>query len=402
MNISSFAAKLYDNNDKVIGIFETLEKNFGIDGNTFFQTIADLRMKQAVEQSPALQETNIKTKMNSPQYAKCIQSPIADKPEPWFEVEKQLLTFFGNWAEAWCAFNIWNIHHKYHTKNKSSVNYNNFEDSQDEQLFIDFVVQRVEEHSNLYYSPHSPYPMLLPDIILLTNLYTLVWEQHWYEILYKMEISLMGTHFILAQQNNNLDFPVVVSTALINTYENSEDWLSFAPFFRADYWHSINQNKLTKEFERLEILPDMVKFSDIKSYEEFESSLWHSIEKKSKCCEVIRLTVAGNTRQRIFLLYLCQKRLMQQLHNFGFDVAFTIIEQPLMLHYYQSLTDNEYIPFSYCKLTPESAKSVTHKGIWVVDKLKHALSQCRYQHYKTATFDKLKQHRLHGNEPRHI
>ena len=139
MNISSFAAKLYDNNDKVIGIFETLEKNFGIDGNTFFQTIADLRMKQAVEQSPALRETNIKTKMNSPQYAKCIQSKFADKPEPWFEVEKQLLASFGNWAEAWCAFNIWKIHHKYDTKNASSVNYNNFEDSQDEQLFIDFV-----------------------------------------------------------------------------------------------------------------------------------------------------------------------------------------------------------------------------------------------------------------------
>ena len=402
MNISSFAAKLNDTNDKVIGIFETLEETVGVNGNTFFETVANIRMEQAVEQTPSLRTKNIKTKMNSNQYTKCVQSHIVDKPTSWFEIEKQLLASFDDWAKAWCAFNIWAIQHKYQTKNNCNISYNTLDDSQDEQIFIDFVVQRVEEHSNLYYSPHSPYPMFLPDIILLTNLYTLVWEQHWYEILYKMEISKVGTHFILAQKNSDLDYPIVVSTALINTYKNSEEWLSFAPFFRADYWHSINQNRLTREFERLDILPSMVKLSDIKTYEEFESSLWHSIEKKSKCCEVIRLTVAGSVRQRIFLLYLCQKRLMQQLHNFGFDVAFTIIEQPLMLHYYQSLTDNEYIPFSYCKLTPESAKSVTHKGVWVVDKLKHALAKCRYQHYKTATFHKLKQHRLHGNEPRHI
>ncbi|WP_425536072.1 acyl-homoserine-lactone synthase, partial [Escherichia coli] len=45
-------------------------------------------------------------------------------------------------------------------------------------------------------------------------------------------------------------------------------------------------------------------------------------------CEILRLTVSGNTQQKLYFLYLAQKELMSVLHQVGYKIGFTIIEQP--------------------------------------------------------------------------
>ncbi|MEZ8102538.1 acyl-homoserine-lactone synthase [Vibrio bivalvicida] len=376
-------------------LFEQIEILFGVDSNHFFKHILNARVTQVCEQDNSLRYKNIATKLQSPYYFVNVNYPLKDEPKQWHDFEQRALTLFDNWAQAWCAFNVWKITKKYYNQTCSLKLESAPTFTQNEENFADSIIKDIEKHTELYYTLHSQYAMELPDAVMLINLATFVWEQQWFEMLYEIEVSSHGTHFILAQLAPDLAFPIIVSSAKINRHQNALDWLYFSPFFQTACWTLINQAEMQDQLVNLDLLCSDVEISDTSSAE-FENTLWQNIRAQEKCCEIVRLTVSGNQNQKIFFLYLSQKRLMAQLDKHHFQVAFVVIEQPLMIQYYQSLNNGAYLKMSYCHVSESGF--ATYKGLWFIKPLSQALAECSYRHYKVSTITQLKQHRHQGQE----
>ncbi len=76
----------------------------------------------------------------------------------------------------------------------------------------------------------------------------------------------------------------------------------------------------------------------------------------------------------MFYLYLAQKNINQLLDSKKYALAYTIIEQPLMIRFYESLSNNEYISIANQDLNDTG--HLTYKGLWVISNLNKNLAQC--------------------------
>ncbi|MBF4444022.1 acyl-homoserine-lactone synthase, partial [Vibrio anguillarum] len=74
-------------------------------------------------------------------------------------------------------------------------------------------------------------------------------------------------------------------------------------------------------------------------------------------CEVLRLTVSGNAQQKLYFLYLAQKKLIQILNQMGYKIGFTIIEQPFILNFYQTIEPKSYFRSGYNDLNNNGKQS---------------------------------------------
>ncbi|MDC5849068.1 acyl-homoserine-lactone synthase [Vibrio europaeus] len=394
---NNFNSSLFEKEDKghACALFEQIETLFGVDSNHFFKHVLNERLAQISEQDSSLRYKNIATKLQSPYYFVNVNYPLKDEPQQWHDFEQRALNLFDNWAQAWCAFNIWKIKSKYQNQPRRLELDSLPKLTQNEEDFVDSVIDNIENHAELYYTLHSGYAMELPDAVMLINLATFVSEQQWFEMLYEIEVSAHGSHFILAQLVPDLSFPVIVSTAKVNHHKEADNWLYFSPFFQTSCWTLLNQVEMQRQLVNLDLLCSDIEISDTSSAK-FENALWQNIAVQEKCCEIVRLTVSGNQSQKIFILYLSQKRLMAQLEKLCFQVAFVVIEQPLMIQYYQSLTNGAYLKMSYCHVSDSGF--ATYKGLWFIKPLSQALSECSYRNYKVSTITQLKQHRHQGQE----
>lgn len=381
--------------DEQYALFEQIDTLFGVDSNHFFKHVLNERLSQVCVKNTSLRFKNIATQLKSPHYFACVDHPLANEPAQWHHLEIIALKLFDDWAQAWCAFNIWQIERKYQQQ-PHALRLNTTPDfSQNEEDYIDGVIEEIENHPNLYYTLHCQYALELPDAAMLINLSTFVWEQHWYEMLYEIDVSARGTHFVLAQIIAKLPLPVIVSTAKVNQNTNANNWLYFSPFFQTNCWQLMNQDRVKKRLVELNLLSSAACLPDTSSAN-YENTLWRNLTDHDKCCEIIRLTVSGKQNHKIFYLYLSQKRLMAQLQTLGFKIAFVVIEQPLMVHYYQSIQECAYLPLSHNE-TSDSGFT-TYKGLWFIDQLNKALSECNYRSYKTGAIIQLKRHRQHRQE----
>ncbi|MDN3683456.1 acyl-homoserine-lactone synthase [Vibrio sinaloensis] len=86
--------------------------------------------------------------------------------------------------------------------------------------------------------------------------------------------------------------------------------------------------------------------------------------------------MAAQLKKTVLFLYLSQKRLMQRLVEHDFLLAFVVIEQPLMIHYYNSLANGAYYTFGSCIIA--NSNHPTYKGVWVVKQLNSALSESSF------------------------
>lgn len=376
-------------------LFGEIDAYFNGQGDQFFKHVVNQRVEQFNKQEPSLRHSNIATKLHAPLCTKEITMPWTEQPGLWHDFELKALTLFDNLAKAWCAFNIWKINRKYQNTSRNLKLQRQPKLTQHESDYTDTCIENIENHTQLYYTQHSEYAMTLSDAVMITNLATFIWEHQWYEMLYEIDLSSHGTHFILSQQVPDLPFPVIVSTAKIHRHHQVANWLYFSPFFQTSHWKLINKFKMQQQLADTGLLSHSLKIGDTCSAK-FENTLWDNISDHKKCCEIIRLTVSGTQSHKVFSLYLSQKRLLAQLDISGYQIAFVVIEQPLMIHYYQSLTNNAYLKMSYRHLS--ESRFATYKGLWFIKPLNHALSNCSYRKYKVATISQLKEEREQGSK----
>ena len=194
-----------------------------------------------------------------------------------------------------------------------------------------------------------------------------------------MELSRSGEHFILSTCTEDSEHPILVSSALIQSWEKRHNWLSYQHFFQNSQW------KLNLSHEGLDILNNSGLFSPYlnvkyKNVLHFEQDFQEKLNGTRHLCEVLRLTVSGSVRQRVYFLYLAQKRLMAELVQRGYKFSLTIIEQPLMLRFYFRLQTKGYFNTSYQYIN--GADQATHKGVWNTSCLSKDFESIRFSQYK--------------------
>lgn len=376
-------------------LFTQIDKLFGDNSDLFFQQVLDERLRLICEYDPTLSDKNIATKLMSPYYFSSLRLPLNIGTSEWHQIEQAALFLFDDWAQAWCGYKIWKIRKAYDLLTSSDKNLNKTSLSRNESDYFDSVIYDIESHEQRYYTLHSENALLLPDAIVLINLSTFVCQHKWYEMLYEIDQSTKGTHFILATHIEGEDTALIVSSAKINHHTEVDQWLYFSPFFQSDSWRLLATNHAVKQLSNHRLLNN----SDIttESSALFENSLWQKITHCEKCCEVIRLTVSGNSSQMIFFLYLAQKRLMEQLFSLRYKVAFVVIEQPLMIQYYLSLGDTVFSRLSTNHVS--NSEFATYKGLWFIKSLNQELAQTNFANYKRRTISQLKHYRNHGHKP---
>jgi len=373
--------------DKAEQFFSKIELLFDERSFSFFKERFTDRLNQAYQVHPELRSENLSTQISSSTFVSLISTPPAHWPTQWRNIEHEALTVFSCWPEAWAYYQLWKLHNKYLSTSGllsqgKAANLTNAEHAYQDELIKD-----ISSTNAFYHTLHCDYPMTLVDAIVMVNLSTLVLEQKWYEILYSLEQSQSGAHFLLTTQTLGCDYPTLVSSAKVQGSGQANDWLYFSPFFQTKKWKNIGDPDQLTQLEQ-DYLIDSISPLRQQSTKQFDSMLWSNLSMPEQSCEIIRLTVSGTTAQRLFFLYLAQKRLMQQLHDAEFNIAFVIIEQPLMIQYYASLPSDVYLPLSSCQLS--GSDHPTYKGVWNIARLSAEFSASNFRSYKQQTVYQMK------------
>lgn len=73
---------------------------------------------------------------------------------------------------------------------------------------------------------------------------------------------------------------------------------------------------------------------------------------------------------------------MSVLHQIGYKIGFTIIEQPFMLQFYQTIDSNAYFHSGYCELNDDG--TTIYRGFWNFEMMVKAFNNVDFRSYKRA------------------
>tara|TARA_Y100001956_G_C4125030_1_gene189574 strand:+ start:1358 stop:2557 length:1200 start_codon:yes stop_codon:yes gene_type:complete len=382
---------LVDEAQRRVALFKEIDKQFGQGANEFFSRCLSDRLEKIYADRPTMRLDAISSVLSSALYKSSCRKRSCDWPLEWYQIELRVLDLFSHWAEAWAHFQIWQIHLNYPEQGADGSYYQaQITLPVSESSYQDDFILDIKDVERKYRTLHSSQAMSIQDAIALINLSTLVLEQEWYEILQHINLSKSGAHFLLTFSSPEVEHPFIVSSARVSYADTSEDWLYFSAFFQNNNWKTMTNSQHLSYLTELGLLSPSISLTNCEPGQ-FDKYLWRHLSNADKCCEVIRLTVSGTHSQKMFYLFLAQKRLMKHLFEFEISLAFVVVEQPLMIKYYESLSLGSYCQFGYCTLAGSS--NPTYKGVWVVPKLHDALTSTDYKNYKQQTFSQIKKTR---------
>jgi acyl homoserine lactone synthase len=343
-----------------------------------FSNFADLvaaRKAKILAAYPDLACGNLASLFEHPQAIEFIRhQPIVEIPELWHGIEIAAIELFGSLPACWAAYERFLILQR----NQGTPLSVSQSLPTDEQCYQSEIVHRIEADSRQFLTLHCSAPLTLSDAIALINLDVFIIEQKWYEMLFSLQLSQRGSHFLLYFVSLDT-YPVLVSSALIQHWHERQHWLSFDPFFQGMKWFPCQIPDIGKHLYQTGVLHDTVNLQPITCYD--EASFSEYIKNPDAICELLRLTVSGSKNFRFFLLYFCQKQLANTLVKYGKKLSFTIIEEPIMLRFYQNLDRICYLNQSFCDINQDNI--VTFKGFWLNEAMATELNNFNYSRYKS-------------------
>ncbi|MDE1334267.1 acyl-homoserine-lactone synthase [Vibrio aestuarianus] len=359
------------NIENVFNITKQVEKNIS---NSICHDLLFSRLSITHQIDPSTKKLNIAGCVKSPAYKQSLTHKVANWPEEYHLLEKLIHREFLNLAQFWCEFEIYKIKSKY----PESENNEYKKLPLLEEAYHSKIVEDIQSSQELYYTLHHTQPMSLSDAVLLMNLSTFIADKGWYEMLESLTISSTGRHFILLTKTNE-SISTIVGSARIQQWDERHHWLSFSPFFNNEDWQLCLPSDIRNRCLQTKIFKDNY-VPNCDSVYSFEKNFIENILEKNRICEVIRLSVSGTDQECTFYLFLTQKYLMRELDKRGFSIAYTIIEQPWMMNFYQGLKLNSYFSSSYKNLNDTGRN--TYKGFWIIPNLKTELNNTSFKNYK--------------------
>lgn len=358
--------------DLVIGTYQSHERT------ELFKAITDYRRNQLIALFPEHANKSYSIIFELMDYRDLIERYPSTLSEEAALLEKVVGQCFMHWLDFWCECEIAAIKAKFPLKeNESPAPRLLFEDS----AYYGALVERVEDTQLMVQIPSHPQAMPLSDAITLSNLELFIQGEKWYEMLSLLSLSQVGKHFIVLKHPDQESCPTLVASALIQDWSIRDTWLSYAPQFSNEQWHYCFPSYGYSEFTRLQLFTPSTLLKCY-SLPEFDNEFKLQLSDTQAVCEVLRLTVSGNAQQKLYFLYLAQKELMSVLHQTGYKIGFTIIEQPFMLNFYRAIDAKAYFHSGYCDLNDDGKQ--TYRGFWNFEMMVKAFSNIDFRGYKRA------------------
>ncbi|USH01154.1 acyl-homoserine-lactone synthase [Grimontia kaedaensis] len=353
-----------------------------------FEKIVSYRVNEIHQaQDPKAPRGNLYTTLKS-SLAESINGirPIKNLPSLFLYIERIAMAFYGDILMCWAEFKAFQINEQ--ARQNLQVHYEeqpvSAEMENESEMYRYEVVEDIRNDERLFLTSHSHYPMVLSLANVLINLETFVKQQHWYEMLYYLDISASGEHFILYQDVGG-SAPLLLSSALIQRYAQHDNWLTFDPFFQTDSWTLTLSNEKIRTLERSGIFSNQLKNKvNTESVEKFDYSLLRAVAQKQAVCEIIRMAISGPREKLNHVLYLTLKYLTLKLADIGLEVAYTIVEQPSILGFYQSVNNdsNNILPYvAVCKQHVAGTALTTYQGIVFTGPMSQAFEENSFRDY---------------------
>jgi len=361
-------------NQLIETFFQAVYLQFSQDPSRYsFQTLIRTRQLELQTALPHLAQGNLERLFCCQESSIYIATHALKPPlDGLRQIEEQAIALFGNLLCCWAEYEKFLITHQAQAPYCSTTSL-----SKDENRYHSEIVSAIEHDSRLFHTLHHHEALRLSEAIRLINLDIFIIEQKWYEMLFCLDLSSRGCHFILTT-NAESGSPLLVSSALIQDWSQRKNWLSFDGFFDTPNWQPCTQQHDGQSLLATGVFNQQI-LGEIQC--ENEQDFARYLKEPDAICEVLRLTVSGTKAMRFALLYLCQKHLMKRLVESGKKLTFTIIEQPLMLDFYYSLDTVCYVNRT-CRDINQTGV-ITYKGFWLNEALHHAFEQCTFSRYKT-------------------
>ncbi len=383
MNITSFLEKIsynnYSSEDKQKAIIDTVLHCYQPQElSSLFQTVTDYRVKQLIELFPEHSGKSLSVLFEVIDYRDLVQRYPSTLSAEITLLEQAIGHSFIHWMDFWCQCEIAAIKKKYSLE---SLNMPAMALPLEDNLYSGMLVEKIEESPLTVIIPDYSQAMSLSDAITLSNLELFIQGEKWYEMLPLLSLSQTGKHFILLKPSKSGSYPTLVSSARIMDWESHPEWLSYAPQFSNSAWHFCLPKHGYEEFARLQLFqPSSLPVCH--SLDEFDTEFKLRLSNKQAVCEVLRLTVSGNNQQKLYFMYLAQKKLISALSQANYKLGSIAIEQPFMFNFYQLNDPKAYFHIGYCELNQDS--KITYRGFWSFELMLQAFRHTQFRDYKQA------------------
>lgn len=249
-----------------------------------------------------------------------------------------------------------------------------------------FLIDQIEDSELWATIPSHPQKMPIKDAITLSNLELFIKGEKWYEMLPLLSLSQKGKHFVLLKHPNNEASPTLVASMLVQDWSVNQTWLSYAQQFSNEQWQFCLPDHSYDVLMELQLFKPALSKCD--SLPEFDHQFRRQLTGTQAVCEVLRLTVSGNAQQKLYFLYLAQKKLIQILNQMGYKIGFTIIEQPFILNFYQTIEPKSYFRSGYNDLNNNGKQS--YRGFWMIERMDKVFSDTNFRDYRHAVSQRRK------------
>ncbi|EKO3565913.1 acyl-homoserine-lactone synthase [Vibrio metschnikovii] len=341
-----------------------------------FLSVTDYRKQQLVALFPEHHNTSFSVLFELIDYRALIQRYPNTLSEEIALLEQIVGECYPHWLDFWCECEIATI------KANSVIDTTacDIELPLEDNAYYGLLINQVEDSELVVATPSHPQKMLIKEAITLSNLELFIQGEKWYEMLPLLSLSQTGKHFVLLKYPNNGKVPVLVASMLVQDWASNQTWLSYAPQFSNPQWQFCLPAQGYDVFSTLSIFQPTLSKCD--SLPEFDRQFRLRLSAKNRVCEVLRFTVSGNTQQKLYFLYLAQKKLVRILNQVGYKISFTIIEQPFILNFYNTIEPKAYFHSGYCNLNNDHKK--TYRGFWIIEILDKVFSNNDFRGYKLA------------------
>lgn len=356
--------------DLIINTYQTEQRT------ALFQTVTDFRRKFLGALYPEHQNKSLSVLFELMDYRELIQRYPSTLAPDMVLLEKAASQCYMSWLDFWCECEIAAI--KARSPLSDPPN-SRIELPIKDSAYYGAIIEHIESDSLMVQTPCHPKAMPISDAIALSNLETFIKGEKWFEMLPLLHLSQSGKHFILLKHPVNEAFPTLVSSALLQDWSTKDTWLSYAPPFSNEQWQYSMPLRSYDELTRLKLFtpPDL---SQCNSIVQFDHRFQLQISDTSALCEILRLTVNGNTTQKLFFLYLAQKEMINLLYQANYKIGFTIIDQPLILDFYKAIGPKAYFHLGVCDLNRNGTK--TYRGLWNIKLMLRAFEQVNFRDYR--------------------
>lgn len=364
---------------------EIIHNPSGCHYRSLFESLINKRCQMAYSVTSRLQQANLRTLYKSKEYAQLVSeggtATSSASKELNQALEKVAIKHFGSLSRMWAHIEL-EVLSKRQVGSSTLAPGITFNDAD----YSGQLIENVETSSLVVSSPHREGLYSLGDALRIANIDLFVLEQSWYELLPLIDLSATGCHFILLHCPNGHSHPCLASSAMITSGLKRKEWLSHTHFFQHSGWQCQFNEQSVRALNHTDSFDQLTSTAD--TLEEFDANCIAHLNSHSTICEILRLTVAGQKVQRLYLLYLAQKKMAQCLNDAGYQCAYTIIENPWLLNFYDQLSGHAYV--NLASYIIEGEASPTFRGMWLVEAFNFQYSSIDFRQYKQMVRSKVR------------